>query len=433
MRCVLAVLLMSTSFAFAQRPTVEELQSLSVADFETSMTSAAGERALFAEEMAGLHEKIANPTEKLRGIFWTAALFNREKDTVRGPLFELLPSIAQQPPQVQSSYLTGAHALFPTDAAPVLRGVLPALTAPREFAIAAYTILAADDTEPTRTAIISTITDRFPDWAKEPRLIALEHRLRVDPREEIKQRPPLADLFANPPKPGVPVIYSLQRLNRKQMGLAVVLGPDGRFVRTPSGAFFNIPHLAMARTNLPGTITNGNTPQGVFVIRGAGTATNKWIGPTPYLHSMLPFEAETGAFALGDGSEPWTLPLYLGYLPPTWRDYIPMREAFLAGDAGRSEILLHGTTINPEYYRGETYYPGTPSAGCLVASEFWSKEDGQLVHSDQLFLVKAFISGGQDDGYLVVVNLDVEEAPVSLSNIVDAMVAAEALLAPKGS
>ena len=78
--------------------------------------------------------------------------------------------------------------------------------------------------------------------------------------------------------------------------------------------------------------------------------------------------------------------------------------------------------------RNEPYYPGTPSAGCLVAMEYWSKSDGRLMHSDQLTLAKAFTGGGIDQGYLVVVELDDRAAPVSLADVVAEVIAAEVRL-----
>ena len=233
--------------------------------------------------------------------------------------------------------------------------------------------------------------------------------------------------------------------------MALVRGADGRFVRNADGSYFTIAQLAMARTNLPGTITNGNTPQGLFVIKGTGTATNRWIGPTPYLESMLPVEAPVALFSqpqLRDvPSDPkaeanedarfaankreWTEAQYTRFLPPSWRDYFPMKEAFLAGHAGRDEILAHGNTVNSAYYRGENFFPYAPSAGCLVAMEYWSKDDGTLVHSDQLALVKAFVSGGSDVGYLVVVELDDQPRAVVLADVIEAVVAAERAVTPR--
>jgi hypothetical protein len=225
------------------------------------------------------------------------------------------------------------------------------------------------------------------------------------------------------------VVFSFQRSNRVQHGMAMVRGGDGRFVRNADGSYFNITQMTLAMTGLPGTITNGNTPQGLFVIKGTGTATNQWIGPTPFLHSMIPFEAKPGEYddPLADGvpAAAWTEDFYLSFFPASWRNYRPVREAYLAGQAGRDDMLLHGNAVNPDYYRNEPYYPYAPAAGCMVAMEYWSKEDGTLVHSDQLGLVKAFVSGGKRDGYVFVIELDDRDLPVVLADVIQDVMAAE--------
>ncbi len=108
-----------------------------------------------------------------------------------------------------------------------------------------------------------------------------------------------------------------------------------------------------------------------------------------------------------------------------------MKEAFLAGQAGRDEMLLHGTTINSEFYRGAKFYPGTPSAGCLVAGETWSKVNGVMQKSDQLDLVKAFTRDGRDRGYLVVVELDDRDVAVTLSEVQADLDAAQKIILNK--
>jgi len=225
-----------------------------------------------------------------------------------------------------------------------------------------------------------------------------------------------------------PVIFSFQRQDRQRFGLAVVRGANGKFVRNLDGTIFSVPHLANAITNLPGTITNGNTPQGLFTIIGAGTATNKWIGPTPYLESQIPVEGTVSSFMhdKNQNQNTWTDGVYEAFLPETWRQYWPFKEAYLAGLAGRNEMLLHGTTINSDYYQGMSYYPGTPSAGCLVAMETWSKDEGRLLKSDQLALIKAFTRDGFDRGHLLVVELDDKLAAVGLNDVIADILAAEA-------
>ncbi|MEQ1595446.1 MAG: hypothetical protein ABL985_10150 [Casimicrobium sp.] len=427
----------------AVRRTVTELAALRPAAMNAALTSSVGERAVFDEEVAKLRAVLVLPPgpeadEKIPAALSAAVHFNVELDAVRVKLLALLPVSHEKPPAYQRGLLSVAHSLFAKEAAPLLPELLPKIRTPREFAIGAYTLLQTNNSAAQREWIAARMRENFANWETEPRLRALTRRLQFDPREDLATRPPLADLLAAPINAGYPVVFSFQRRTREHSGLALVRGADGRFVRNADGSYFNIAQLAMARTNLPGTITNGNTPQGVFVIRGTGTATNRWIGPTPYLESMLPVEAPIALFekpelrdfvvdAAAEGARKleWTDAQYARLLPMSWRDYFPMKEAFLAGHAGRDEILAHGNTVNPAYYRGERFFPYAPSAGCLVAMEYWSKDDGTLVHSDQLALVKAFVSGGSDVGFLVVVEVDDQQRAVVLADVIEAVVVAE--------
>lgn len=412
------------------RRTVPELVALRPKDLSAALTSREGERAVYENEIAAMRTALMLPPgaesdEKLPGALSTAAFFNVEKELARTALLAALPVAPEKSPAWQRGVLSAAHTMYWSDAAPLLPALLPRIKTPREFAIAAYTLLRHEDSAGNRQLIGRQMRANFPEWAGEPRLRALDRRLSVNPADDLTQRPALAELLAAPIRPGYPVLFSFQRRDRERTGLAMVRGADGRFVRNADGSYFNIPQLALARTNLPGTITNGNTPQGVFVIKGTGTATNRWIGPTPYLESMLPIEGSVSVFEHAETPGDWSEEKYESFLPASWRNYFPIKEALLAGQAGRDEILAHGNTVNPAYYRNEPYFPAAPSAGCLVAMEYWSKEDGTLVHSDQLALVKAFVSGGKDAGYLVVVELDDAARPVLLADVIDAVIAAE--------
>ena len=119
-----------------------------------------------------------------------------------------------------------------------MRGLLPQIATPREFAIASYVLLRATDDEPTRSFIRSTLTDRFGANAEEPRLLALQDRLTTHPRVHAAARPPLAELFASPIRAGVPVVFSVQRPGRNVMGLVLVRGANGQFVRNADGSHF---------------------------------------------------------------------------------------------------------------------------------------------------------------------------------------------------
>ncbi|MDR7268278.1 hypothetical protein J2X20_000907 [Pelomonas saccharophila] len=390
-----------------KRYSATELLALRPGDFSWPAMSTAGERAQREAALADIRARIALPPGPERDaalprLFDLVAQYNLEIDAARPLLLQALPTLAGRDADYQRALLTAARALYVADAEPALQPLLTQLTASKPFAIAAYTLKAAN---PGYAEFIRDLVPRqFPQWRDDPRLVAL-----MDDVATVRlAQPPLADLFAAPLRPGYPVLYSLQRRGRADMGLVLVRGADGRFVRDAGGRLFAQPQLALSRSGLPGTITNGNTPQGVFTIVGAGTATNPNIGPTPYLHSKLPVEATPAEFEHGETPAAWSEAVYESFLPPSWRGFSDIKEAWLAGRAGRDELLVHGTTINPAYYAGTSYFPGTPQQGCMISNEDWDPATGRLLASRQLNLAQAYAAAGARAdlaGYLVVVEL----------------------------
>jgi hypothetical protein len=392
-----------------KRYSAAELLALQPGDFSWPATSVDGERALREAAIADIRARIALPAGPERDaalprLFDAVAQYNAEIDAARPLLLAALPTLATRDPEFQRALLTAAHTLYPAESAPLIWPLLPQLTTSKPFAIAAYTLLQADPGAVQR--VRELLVQTFPAWPEDARLTALAHSLR----RPALGSPPLADLLAARLRPGFPAIVSLQRPGRQVMGLALVRAADGRFVRDAAGQLFSSPHLALARTGLPGTLTNGNTPQGVFTIVGAGTATNPNIGPTPYLHSKLPIEATPAEFEHAEAAPDaaWSEAVYESFLPASWRAFLPIKEAWLAGRAGRDELLIHGTTINPAYYAGSAYFPGTPQQGCLISAESWDPATGRLVASRQLTLAKTYAAAGARAdlaGYLLVVEV----------------------------
>ena len=409
-----------------KRYSAAELLALRPGDFSWPAMSTAGERAQREAALADIRARIALPPGPERDaalprLFDLVAQYNLEIDAARPLLLQALPTLASRDPDYQRALLTAARALYASEAQYAVQPLMTQLTASKPFAIAAYTLKAAN---PGYADFIRDLVPRqFPQWRDDPRLLALMD----DVATTRSAQPPLADLLAAPLRPGYPVVYSLQRPGRIDMGLVLVRAADGRFVRDARGQLFAQPQLALARSYLPGTITNGNTPQGIFTIVGAGTATNPNIGPTPYLHSKLPVEATVAEFEHGDSAAVWSEAVYESFLPPSWRGDPAIKEAWLAGRAGRDELLIHGTTINPAYYAGSSYFPGTPQQGCMISSEDWDPASGRLLASRQLTLAQAYAAASprQDlAGYLVVVEV-AGQGPVTLAE-------AQALVAAAG-
>ncbi len=234
----------------------------------------------------------------------------------------------------------------------------------------------------------------------------------------IRKRPPIDALFNHQASHGKPVIYSFQRGSREYPGLAIVQHADGSFARHANGVLKTFPQLAMAASNMPSFLTHGNTPEGVYSIHGIGSSENVFIGPTPTITMQMPYEAEVARFFHnGKINIEWSLSHYLTLFPHTWRHYEPIQDTYWAGKAGRTEIIAHGTTINPEFFTGTSFYPFTPSLGCVTGLELWNSETGMREQSSQSDLVSAFNNTGHSNGYFYLISLDDKEAAVSIDDL----------------
>ena len=225
------------------------------------------------------------------------------------------------------------------------------------------------------------------------------------------------------------VLFSFQRKNRNYPGIALVRDSAGNFIKDENGTIFSVPQLARSIGNLPGYLTNGNTPQGIFLMNGFSISRNSFIGPTTNIQLGMPFETSIRHFfndpSIRDAN--WTEEWYKKLLTDKLMNYLPLYESFYAGKAGRTEIIAHGTTIDPGYYTGEKYYPQTPTMGCLCTKEIWSEVDGKRVESDQQKLVDALQIAGGAKGYCVVLEIDDAEKPISIDEILSLIQSKSAL------
>jgi hypothetical protein len=248
--------------------------------------------------------------------------------------------------------------------------------------------------------------------------------------QKIQAMPPadpnvLRSLFAADFMKGETVIYSIQRRNREYEGLAIVRDPNGYFVMNENREICAVPQLARSINELPWYLTNGNTPQGIYSIQGIDISSSEAIGQTPNIQLVMPFESSVAIF-FHDSTrrEEWNESLIRSLLPAALKKYDPLLSSFYAGKAGRTEIIAHGTTVDPSFYERKTFYPNTPTMGCLSCTEFYSEENGRCIQSNQLVLVNTFLSTGRNKGYLVVIDIDDERSPVKPSDL-------KLLLSPK--
>ncbi|HZE84059.1 MAG TPA: hypothetical protein VE035_07105, partial [Puia sp.] len=303
---------------------------------------------------------------------------------------------------------------------------------PKLFAICAAYLHRCDTSTDNNNFLKIRMAEKFPGYDTVAILLELQNWLSVHEIFAGGKTPDIGELFAYQATVGQKIVWSFQRWDRDYPGLAIVQNASGKFVRDPQGRLLVFLQLARSGSDLPYFITDGSTPQGIYSIQGTGVSRTHFIGPTPNLQLIMPDEDSWGHYFLpgrdsamgivgsatgvGGGAEPGkpdSLFLYQALLPAGWRHYGPMMEAWSAGRIGRTEIIAHGTTIDPEYFKDKPFYPLTPTMGCLCAEELWNPTSGHLLVSEQFGLVSAWLSTPGSKGYLYVINVDDQRKPVS--------------------
>lgn len=322
--------------------------------------------------------------------------------------------------------LEAVYAVYPAAYVQPVKTALEKEGNPKLFAICALYLYRNDTTVSNCNALKIAMVEKFPGYDSLVILRELEKYLDGYKTSRLRKPPGIRALFVFRRPGGQKTIYSFQRWNRNYPGLAIVQNADGSFVRGENGRLQVFEQLARSGSNLPYFITNGNTPQGIYSIQGLAVAHNNFIGPTPNIQLIMPNEGNWPAYfqltpVEGADQPPAgdTLNKYLGLMPASWRTYEPMMEAWYAGKAGRTEIIAHGSTLDPEFFSTQAFYPLTPTQGCLCAKELWNPTTGRLLLSEQFNLVTAFRSGQETKpgGYLFVINLDDRQKAVSREEV----------------
>lgn len=353
-----------------------------------------------------------------KGAWWGCELIRYRDSLILNSLRTAIINHKNQTENLVRAALEAAYALYPKELEQEALSFIQETDSPRNFAIASQILVKCSvNRTKSKTEILSLLNKRFPSPAKNPILF----RLQKDYSSDNIKMPPLADLVYNSKWKDNIIIFSFQRKNRNFPGLTIIRNSDGNLLRDKKGNVFSIPHLARSASNLPGYITNGNTPCGILSITGTGVSDNKFIGKTAVIETALPYEITAERFFRDTllAGKLWDKSDITGILPESWQNYDPIFESMYAGEAGRSEIIMHGTAIDPEYYRGEPYYPFTPSLGCLTSCELYDEESGKLIMSNQKKLIEAFNKCGKQTGYLVVLDIDNKNAPVNLKEIME--------------
>ena len=361
-----------------------------------------------------LSDPLADSTEgEWNEAFWAMELIVYKNDFSKQKLTQAWQQANNLSEYFQKNLIEVSYALYPMEFKKYAASLLNVTNSAPVFIRCAEYLLRADLN--SSTSVEKLIQTKFKN-SDNPGIIILQNRIAVIKRSVVL--PPLKDIFSKDFFKNQTVIYSLQRKNRDYPGLVIIRKPDGKFIKNKNGSIFHVSQLARAVTNYPFYITNGNTPQGIFRWTGFEISKLSFIGPTPNLQLKLPIEAKPSVFfsdstLLNTG---WQKNMYASMLPSSWKNYEGIYESFYAGIMGRNEIIMHGTTVDPAYYKGQLYYPQTPSLGCLCSYEEWNSK-GERVKSNQQQIVDGLNEIDSSNGYVVVIELSDEKKAVSIADV----------------
>nr|WP_319776162.1 hypothetical protein [uncultured Sphaerochaeta sp.] len=286
---------------------------------------------------------------------------------------------------------------------------------PKTFAFAVNCISNINSAE-----YLELLHTKFSTENENPLLKCLAYQLMSDDSVKFSLRPPLEDILDHEFQNDKTIIYTFFRSDRHYPGLTVIKKPDGSFVTDENGDIFSIPQFSLSYANIPGYLTNGNTPEGIFSIVGSYISPTESIGPTRNVLTRIAYEVSPEIFFHRENENSyWDIENYRDLLPHSWQEYFPVYEAFYAGQAGRRVIIMHGSADDLRFFKDQSYYPHTPTKGCISSIELWNSENGKCIRSDQAKLINAFYSTGQIEGFLVILELDDKKEHVSLKEIID--------------
>jgi hypothetical protein len=335
-----------------------------------------------------------------------------------GKIHKAFEALQQRSLDFQKAILELAYGNYPGVFFSEVKNLLDNTADPKVYALCAE-YLVQHNTDPLLIKhILQLIGSKFGEQGIiDPTLYMLQvHISEQKTKGTFLSKQLLTELFSKKFLPGQTVAYSIQRRNRDYPGLMIVRKYDGKFITDSSGIIFNIPQLGRSITNLPFYLHAGNTPEGIFLMHGFGVSMSSFIGPSANIQLSMPVEENIKTF-LGDSGiadTVWNIDYYKKLLPDNFKDYLPLYYTYYAGLIGRREIIEHGTTIDPNFYANKSYYPLTPSEGCLCTKEIWN---GKRLESDQQKLVNALLKAGGANGYCVVIELDDAQSAVTLKDV----------------
>jgi hypothetical protein len=359
--------------------------------------------------------------ENWQDAFWAMEVMQYKLPWVNNCIQHAFDSIEKRSVDFQRALMELCYSNYPNEFIIPVNKLIQQTNDEKVFALCAEYLIQSDTSSKMKDTLFPLLElDTYNNgWLQQPNNILSLLAKRLDKQGKISaEKILMAFLSKNYLKNNV-IVYSIQRSNRDYPGITLVKDASGNFIKNNDNTIFYVQQLARSISNLPFYLTNGNTPQGIFRMDGFAVSKADFIGPTENIQLTMPFETSLKHF-LKDSTitdTTWTKDWYNKLLPGELKDYAPLYESYYAGEQGRTEIIAHGTTIDQDYYRDKSYYPQTPTMGCLCTEEVWSSIDGKRVISDQQLLIDAVKKAGGANGYYIVININDAQNPVDIKEI----------------
>jgi hypothetical protein len=274
------------------------------------------------------------------------------------------------------------------------------------------------------------VQQRFPNWSEDLHLRTTINNIQSE-RQLAKKIPipSLTDLLKWQIAPQQAHMYVLCRPNRDILCLSVLKDRQGQFVKQ-NKQLWSAPLLLQSIHNLDWNFSNGRTPQGIYRMEGISRQPDDEVfhayGQFSLVNLFLPFEDGVNAFLPQQkGKFSGDLQAYQMLLPPSWRNYEPIQQAYLAGSMGRSLFRIHGSGAAIDFFRNKPAvvniknFDWNATLGCLSALEIYD-DRGSLLKADMPKILDALntVGTGKVDGYLIVVDIpSPSNEPVTIAEV----------------
>jgi hypothetical protein len=263
-------------------------------------------------------------------------------------------------------------------------------------------------------SLIDKVKQRFPKWQQDLHLRTTIQNLQSTAPANT---PNLRDLLKWQIAPDQPHMYVFCRPNRDVLCTTILKDRQGKFVRQPSKQLWSTQLLLQSLHNLDWNFTNGRTPQGLYRMEGISRQPDDEVfhayGQFSLVNLFLPFEGGVNSFLPSQkGRFTGSLEDYQALLPPSWRSYTPLQQAYWAGNMGRSLFRIHGSGAALDFFGSKPAvvnpqnFDWNPTLGCLSAIELYDQH-GSLLKADMPKILNALntVGRGKIEGYLIVVDI----------------------------